>query len=102
MVFKGSCNVNETADVDPFNTSTSFNFNDTGDVGAYDQWEDCGWYSEKDIADTPGFEAYLVLSQILNRFGPIVVLAILNTLIVLKFQRISQELPGALSNNRNG
>ena len=60
---------------------------------------DCGWQSVKntDIADTDAYEVYLVVSQIFNRVGPIVLLAILNTQIVLKFLRISKELevPGA-------
>ena len=91
VVFKGSCS-------NPFNTSTSFN----------ESWVDCGWQSDKnaDIADTHVFKAYLVVSQIFNRFGPIVVLAILNTMIVLKFLRISRDLevPGAgvLRKNHKG
>ena len=93
VVFNGSCS-------NPSNTSTSFNFNES--------WVDCGWQSDKnaDIADTHAFKAYLVVSQIFNRFGPIVVLAILNTMIVLKFLRISRDLevPGAgvLRKNHKG
>ena len=91
MIFKGSCS-------NPSNMSTSFN----------ESWVDCGWQSDKnaDIAGTHVFKAYLVVSQIFNRFGPIVVLAILNTMIVLKFLRISRDLevPGAgvLRKNHKG
>ena len=95
VVFKGSCsNLSDT----------SISFNETG----VNDHSDCGWQSEKNIAiaDTDVFKAYLVASQILERIGPIVVLAILNTLIVLKFLRIAQELevPGAgvLRKNRQG
>ena len=103
VVFKGSCS-------NPSNTSTSFltGVDDIDDHDGHDDYDDCGWQSELniDIADTDAFKAYLVVSQILNRIGPIVVLGVLNTLIVLKFLRISQELevPGAgvLRKNRQG
>ena len=82
----------------PSNTSSNTSFLTGVDVpkdnDTHDDYDNCGWRSEQntDIADTQAFEAYLVVSQILNRFGPIVVLAVLNTLIVTKFLRISQEL----------
>ena len=83
------------------NTSTSLSFNETGVINfsSNETLVDCGWQSVKntDIADTDAYEVYLVVSQIFNRVGPIVLLAILNTQIVLKFLRISKELevPGA-------
>ena len=47
---------------------------------------DCGWMSleNTEMVDSSAFKAYLVVSQILFRFGPIVLLAILNTLIIFK------------------
>ena len=54
---------------------------------------ECGWQSIENIAisDTHVFKAYLVVSEIFLRVGPIVVLAILNTLIIHKFLKIAKK-----------
>ena len=54
---------------------------------------ECGWQSIEniDISDTHVFKAYLVVSEIFLRVGPIVVLAILNTLIIHKFLKIAKK-----------
>ena len=54
---------------------------------------ECGWQSIEniDISDTYVFKAYLVVSEIFLRVGPIVVLAILNTLIIHKFLKIAKK-----------
>ena len=52
-----------------------------------------GWQSLEniDIVDAHVFKAYLVVSQILFRIGPILILAILNTLIIHKFMEIAKK-----------
>ena len=79
----GSCS-------NPSNTSTNlrFSFNETG------PGVDCGWQWEDndDLVKTSSFKAYLGFSQIIKRICPMVVLAILNTLITYKYLTISQEL----------
>ena len=54
---------------------------------------ECGWQSIEniDISDTYVFKTYLVVSEIFLRVGPIVVLAILNTLIIHKFLKIAKK-----------
>ena len=54
---------------------------------------DCGWQSleNTEMVESSAFKAYLVLSQILFRFGPIVLLAILNTLIIFKCLKIAKK-----------
>ena len=81
MIFNGFC-------LNPSNTSSSslsISINETG--------VECGWQSLEnvDIVDTFGFKAYLVLSQILFRLGPILLLAILTTLIIHKFLKIVKK-----------
>ena len=62
---------------------------------------ECGWQSIEniDISDTYVFKAYLVVSEIFLRVGPIVVLAILNTLIIHKFLKIAKKRQ-SLKDNR--
>ena len=62
---------------------------------------ECGWQSIEniDISDTYVFKAYLVISEIFLRVGPIVVLAILNTLIIHKFLKIAKKRQ-SLKDNR--
>ena len=78
VVFHGLCS----------NTSNSpsFSANETEVV--------CGWQStvNSDVADSHVFKAYVVVLEILCRVAPIVLLAILNTLIVNKFRTIVKEL----------
>ena len=76
VVFNGSCS----------NQSTSLSFNET-EVNCGWQWED-----NDQLMNTSSFKAYLGFSQIIKRIGPMVVLAILNTLITYKYLTISQEL----------
>ena len=54
---------------------------------------DCSWQSfeNTEMVDSPAFKAYLVVVQILFRFGPIVLLAILNTLIIFKCLKIAKK-----------
>ena len=83
VVFNGSCS-------NPSNTSNNlrFSFNETG------PGVDCGWQWEDndELVNTSSFKAYLGFSQIIKRIGPMVVLAILNTLITYKYLTISKEL----------
>ena len=67
-------------------TSNSMAANETG-------LQQCGWQSIEniEISDTYVFKAYLVVSEIFLRVGPIVVLAILNTLIIHKFLKIAKK-----------
>ena len=67
-------------------TSNSMAVNETG-------LQQCGWQSIEniEISDTYVFKAYLVVSEIFLRVGPIVVLAILNTLIIHKFLKIAKK-----------
>ena len=53
----------------------------------------CGWQSIENmlVSDTYIFKAYLVVSEIFLRVGPIVTLAILNTLIIHKFLKIAKK-----------
>ena len=78
VVFHGLCS----------NTSTSpsFSVNETEVV--------CGWQPtvNRDVADSHVFKAYVVVLEILCRVAPILLLAILNTLIVNKFRTIVKEL----------
>ena len=55
--------------------------------------ENCTWYAyeHQEITHSNIFKAYLVSSEILLRFGPILVLACLNTLIIYKFQVIAEK-----------
>ena len=50
--------------------------------------KDSGNYLTNYDRGAPTFKAYLVVSQILFRVGPIVLLAISNTLIIYKFLKI--------------
>ena len=54
---------------------------------------DCSWQSfeNTEMVDSPAFKAYLVVVQILFRFGPIVLLAILNTMIIFKCLKIAKK-----------
>ena len=54
---------------------------------------ECGWQTleNTEMVDSNAFKAYLVVSQILFRFGPIVLLAILNTLIIFKCLKIAKK-----------
>ena len=63
---------------------------------------ECGWQSIEniDISDTYVFKAYLVVSEIFLRVGPIVVLAILNTLIIHKFLKIAKKRQSLKDQNR--
>ena len=83
VVFNGHCSNHS-------NTSTSlrFSLNETG------PGVDCGWQWEDndELVKTSSFKAYLGFSQIIKRICPMVVLAILNTLITYKYLTISQEL----------
>ena len=80
VVFNDSCS-------NPSNTSTGLCFS-TNETGV-----DCGWHIiGQDDEFYSKFKAYLGVSQILKRVGPIVILAILNTLITYKYLTISQEL----------
>ena len=67
-------------------TSNSMAVNETG-------LQQRGWQSIEniEISDTYVFKAYLVVSEIFLRVGPIVVLAILNTLIIHKFLKIAKK-----------
>ena len=55
--------------------------------------EVCSWQAQEneDISQSSLFKAYLVVSEILLRFGPIITLASLNTLIIYKFQKIAKK-----------
>ena len=54
---------------------------------------ECGWQTleNTEMVDSNAFKVYLVVSQILFRFGPIVLLAILNTLIIFKCLKIAKK-----------
>jgi hypothetical protein len=54
---------------------------------------DCGWQSRENtlVSDTIVFKAYLFISEIFLRVGPIITLAILNTLIIHKFFKIAKK-----------
>ena len=80
VVFNGPCS-------NPYNTSTRLNLsvNETNEVA-------CGWQSTMNIGDAYAFKAYVVVLQVLGRVIPIVVLAVLNSLIVHKFRTIVKEL----------
>lgn len=43
------------------------------------------------VADSPVFKAYLIISEIFLRIGPILVLAVLNPLIIFKYREIVQK-----------
>jgi hypothetical protein len=47
--------------------------------------------------DTFMYTAYLFIRAIFLRIGPTVILAILNTLILYKFFKIAEDLPGSLN-----
>lgn len=53
----------------------------------------CGWKSDENffVSETYVFKAYLVISEIFLRVGPIVILAILNILIIHKFLKIAKK-----------
>ena len=53
----------------------------------------CVWKSDENffVSETYIFKAYLVISEIFLRVGPIVILAILNTLIIHKFLKIAKK-----------
>ena len=103
-------NPSNTSSISTTSTASTTGVDDPDDHDDHEDYDACGWKSVQniDVADTQAFEAYLVISQILNRIGPIVVLAILNTMIVCKFLRISRELEvtvpgaGAVRKNRHG
>ena len=82
VVFNGSCSTS------PSNTSTRLDLsvNETGVA--------CGWQSaiNKDVVDASAFKVYVVILQIFSRVVPIVVLAVLNSLIVHKYRVIVKEL----------
>ena len=82
VVFNGSCSTS------PSNTSTRLDLsvNETGVA--------CGWQSaiNNDVADASAFKVYVVILQIFSRVVPIVVLAVLNSLIVHKYRVIVKEL----------
>ena len=73
-------------DSNPSNTSTGLSFSTNETV------VDCGWDWKDNDEFYSKFKAYLGASQFLKRVGPIVILAILNTLITYKYLTISQEL----------
>jgi hypothetical protein len=54
---------------------------------------DCYWKSVENELNRESvlFRAYLVISEILLRFGPIITLAILNALIIYRFQKIAKK-----------
>ena len=53
----------------------------------------CLWKSDENffVSETHVFKAYLVISEIFLRVGPIIILAILNILIIHKFLKIAQK-----------
>jgi len=53
----------------------------------------CVWKSDENffVSETNAFKAYLVISEIFLRVGPIIILAILNILIIHKFLKIAQK-----------
>jgi len=53
----------------------------------------CAWKSDENffVSETMAFKAYLVISEIFLRVGPIIILAILNILIIHKFLKIAQK-----------
>jgi 7 transmembrane receptor (rhodopsin family) len=55
--------------------------------------ESCHWKSVENELNRESFlfRAYLVVSEILLRFGPIITLAILNALIIYRFQKIAKK-----------
>ena len=55
--------------------------------------DSCGWQSIENmfVSDTYIFKIYLVISEIFLRVGPIITLAILNTLIIHKFLKIAKK-----------
>ena len=56
-------------------------------------WAGCSWQAEEneEISQSIMFKAYLVVSEILLRFGPITMLATFNTLIIYKFRKIAKK-----------
>jgi hypothetical protein len=53
----------------------------------------CQWRSDENflVSETYLFKVYLILSEILLRVGPILILGILNTLIISKFTKIAKK-----------
>ena len=53
----------------------------------------CRWVAEenKEISQSSMFKVYLIVSEIFLRFGPITILAIINTLIIYKFTKIAKR-----------
>ena len=43
------------------------------------------------VTESYAFKTYLVVSEILLRFGPILILAILNTLIIIRFKQLARK-----------
>ena len=67
----------------------SENFNDPDSRNS----TSCVWKSDENffVSETYIFKTYLVISEILLRVGPIVILAILNTLIIHKFLKLARK-----------
>ena len=76
-----------------FNTSCSNTTSTTFNISGNGTRMDCGWQSleNTEMVESSAFKVYLLVSQILFRFGPIVLLAILNTLIIFKCLKIAKK-----------
>jgi hypothetical protein len=51
----------------------------------------CVSVEDESVTESHSFKIYLVLSEILLRFGPILILAILNTLIIIRFKQLARK-----------
>jgi hypothetical protein len=51
----------------------------------------CLSLEDETVTESHTFKIYLVVSEILLRFGPILILAVLNTLIIIRFKKLARK-----------